>query len=207
MCDIWQQILALDSRYSVVRPVTKSNAELRQLYLRRRNQLTREKSTSSVNEAFKHSSPLCNVKHMAEAPKASFASYVNIREQLLHALYGAAKSLKHLSPQSSLNKIKSCDESARQLSLLDYSMTGSGCDVSSDYVTLPAKLETLGESYAFSGIEHIFDHHSGSVNRLSFANHDSSRLALASSDGTVSICHICPASEDFQFHVSCRNFA
>ncbi|CAH8617182.1 unnamed protein product [Schistosoma mattheei] len=146
-CDVWQQVLALDSRYSAVRPITKSSTELRQLYLRRRNQLTREKAALSVNEAFRHPNLSCSFQYAAETSVASFVAYRNIR----------------------------------YIFRLSYTR----------------KTETLGESYAFSGIEHIFDHHSGAVNRLSFANHDSSRLALASSDGTVSICRISPASGVF----------
>ncbi|CAI2734544.1 unnamed protein product [Schistosoma spindalis] len=183
-CDIWQQVLALDSRYSAVRPITKSSTELRQLYLRRRNQLTREKAALSVNEAFRHPNLSCSFQYAAETSVASFVAYRNIREQLLLSLYGPVKPHR------------SYDESTKQPSLLNYSMTKSICDASSDYLT-PGRTETLGESYAFSGIEHIFDHHSGAVNRLSFANHDSSRLALASSDGTVSICRISPTSGVF----------
>ncbi|KAK4475962.1 hypothetical protein MN116_001200 [Schistosoma mekongi] len=199
-CDVWQQVLALDSRYSAIRPVTKSSAELRQLYLRRRNQLTREKSALSVNESFGIPNLSCSYQYATETSVASFATYKNIREQLLLTLYGPAKTHKCPSPQSSLNKTRSFDESIKQPSSLNYSMTKSECDMSSDYSS-PEKVETLGESYAFSGIEHIFDHHSGAVNRLSFANHDSSRLALASSDGTISICHILPASGGFS--ISC----
>ncbi|CAH8645556.1 unnamed protein product [Schistosoma margrebowiei] len=183
-CDVWQQVLALDSRYSAVRPITKSSTELRQLYLRRRNQLTREKAALSVNEAFRHPNLSCSFQYAAETSVASFVAYRNIREQLLLSLYGPAKPHR------------SYDESTKLPSLLNYSMTKSICDTSSDYLT-PGRTETVGESYAFSGIEHIFDHHSGAVNRLSFANHDSSRLALASSDGTVSICRISPASGVF----------
>nr|CAH8873846.1 unnamed protein product [Trichobilharzia regenti] len=199
-CDVWQQVLALDSRYSIVRPATKTNAELRQLYLRRRNQLTREKSALSAGETFKLPNLSSCTQYSAETSMAYFASYRNIREQLLLTLYGPPKSIKCPSPQSSINKAKSFDESTRQPSLLDYSMVGSVCDIASEYAT-PTKNETLSESYAFSGIEHIFDHHSGSVNRLCFANHDSSRLALASSDGTISICRICPTSRHFS--ISC----
>ncbi|CAH8574256.1 unnamed protein product [Schistosoma turkestanicum] len=195
-CDVWQQILALDSRYSAVRPVTKSNTELRQLYLRRRNQLTREKVTLSVNEAFKQPDSFCSSQYPAETSVTSFVAYRNIREQLLLSLYGSVKTRKSVSPQSSINKTRSYDESTKQPSLLNYSIAKSSCDISSDYMT-PGRTETLGESYAFSGIEHIFDHHSGAVNRLSFANHDSSRLALASSDGTISICCISPANGNF----------
>ncbi|CAI2734543.1 unnamed protein product [Schistosoma spindalis] len=195
-CDIWQQVLALDSRYSAVRPITKSSTELRQLYLRRRNQLTREKAALSVNEAFRHPNLSCSFQYAAETSVASFVAYRNIREQLLLSLYGPVKPHRCASPQLSLTKSRSYDESTKQPSLLNYSMTKSICDASSDYLT-PGRTETLGESYAFSGIEHIFDHHSGAVNRLSFANHDSSRLALASSDGTVSICRISPTSGVF----------
>ncbi|CAH8660270.1 WD repeat-containing protein 13 [Schistosoma haematobium] len=195
-CDVWQQVLALDSRYSAVRPITKSSTELRQLYLRRRNQLTREKAALSVNEAFRHPNLSCSFQYAAGTSVASFVAYRNIREQLLLSLYGPAKPHRCASPQLSLTKTRSYDESTKLPSLLNYSMTKSICDTSSDYLT-PGRTETLGESYAFSGIEHIFDHHSGAVNRLSFANHDSSRLALASSDGTVSICRISPASGVF----------
>nr|CAX69381.1 WD repeat protein 13 [Schistosoma japonicum] len=199
-CDVWQQVLALDSRYSAIRPVTKSSAELRQLYLRRRNQLTREKSALSISESFGHPNFSCSYQYATETSLASFATYRNIREQLLLILYGPVKTHKCPSPQSSLNKTRSFDESIKQPSSWNYPMTKSECDMSSDYPA-SGKVETLGESYAFSGIEHIFDHHSGAVNRLSFANHDSSRLAMASSDGTISICHIPPASGCFS--ISC----
>ncbi|CAH8664326.1 unnamed protein product [Schistosoma rodhaini] len=195
-CDVWQQVLALDSRYSAVRPITKSSTELRQLYLRRRNQLTREKAALSANEAFRHPNLSCSFQYTAETFVTSFVAYRNIREQLLLSLYGPPKPHKCASPQFSLTKTRSYDDSTKQPSLLNYSMTKSICDASSDYLT-PGRTETLGESYAFSGIEHIFDHHSGAVNRLSFANHDSSRLALASSDGTVSICRISPTNGVF----------
>lgn len=41
----------------------------------------------------------------------------------------------------------------------------------------------------------------GSINRITFANHDSSRLAIASVDGTISICKTWPPGE--QFRVMC----
>lgn len=52
---------------------------------------------------------------------------------------------------------------------------------------------TIEENYAFTGVYHIFDQHSGAVTAVKFANDDKSRLACCSMDGTVSVCQLIPA--------------
>lgn len=39
-------------------------------------------------------------------------------------------------------------------------------------------------------MHHIFEQHKGPITRLKFANDESTRLAIASEDGSLSICHV-----------------
>ncbi|CAG0885408.1 unnamed protein product [Cyprideis torosa] len=47
--------------------------------------------------------------------------------------------------------------------------------------------------YGFTGMYHIFDHHSKAVPRISFANADPSLLCCASLDNTLSLCRLHPS--------------
>lgn len=56
--------------------------------------------------------------------------------------------------------------------------------------TAVVKKQTVGESFAFAGVHHVFDQHRLAVPMLKFANNDRSKLCCASWDGTISICDV-----------------
>ncbi|XP_065188672.1 WD repeat-containing protein 13-like isoform X2 [Sycon ciliatum] len=51
---------------------------------------------------------------------------------------------------------------------------------------------SLIENYEFQGMYHIFDHHRGAVTALKFGHDDRTRLAISSTDGTLTICRLEP---------------
>eukprot|EP01104_Vermistella_antarctica_P006461 TRINITY_DN1716_c0_g1_i1.p1 TRINITY_DN1716_c0_g1~~TRINITY_DN1716_c0_g1_i1.p1 ORF type:complete len:494 (+),score=80.94 TRINITY_DN1716_c0_g1_i1:51-1532(+) len=56
---------------------------------------------------------------------------------------------------------------------------------------LKAKLPGAGkvnDAYAFTGMHHIFDHHSKAVTSIYFANDNKNLIAFGSDDGSVSVC-------------------
>ncbi|KAL6046075.1 WD repeat-containing protein 13 [Balamuthia mandrillaris] len=50
------------------------------------------------------------------------------------------------------------------------------------------KRERVGQAYEFTGMHHLFAHHSKAVTTIRFAHEDKDLLALASMDGDVSLC-------------------
>ncbi|VDD74323.1 unnamed protein product [Mesocestoides corti] len=169
--DIWQAV-ALDASYVRQRALAAPHLTPAQwnLYLRRRYQLSR---TSAI-----------------KAP-TDRCRYISMRQNLL-----AQKYALHLSfnpgtvnlPRHYLVRRPIAEALLRQEVEID----------------APAS-----KGYAFAGIRTIFDHHKGillftsllifcfiwsiildSITRIRFAHNDSHRLAIASADGTASICHI-----------------
>ncbi|GAA27691.2 WD repeat-containing protein 13 [Clonorchis sinensis] len=187
--DVWQQILALDTRFGHLRPSMCGDSNMqRTLYLRRRHQLSKEQTRSSQ---------VTHASHDVDnnAPKRDL--YKCFREQLLISLYGHAPSLQFSSNTHSVEQSKSVAGSPKPESFSGSQYNKFTDDESCHSVghTISRAKETLAEGYAFSGIEHIFDHHTGAVNRIRFANNDNTRLAIASMDGTISICSTWPPSQ------------
>ncbi|VDK22277.1 unnamed protein product [Taenia asiatica] len=178
--EAWQKVIALDVSYSHKRTQAAPhlNPARWDLYLRRRYQL-------------------------AQAAAAPFpvdrSEYLYIRQNLLTQKYGPISrspsnagtvtptlgatpyDLLHLDSQQrhSLSHFSTSSSSTSQLPLTE--------------ATLRRKIESeapVSKGYAFAGIETIFDHHKDSITRIRFAHNDSHRLAIASADGTASICHI-----------------
>ncbi|OON16993.1 WD domain, G-beta repeat protein, partial [Opisthorchis viverrini] len=187
--DVWQQILALDTRFGHLRPSMCGDSNMqRTLYLRRRHQLSKEQTRSSQ---------VTHASHEVDtnAPKRDL--YKCFREQLLISLYGHAPSLQFSSNTHSVEQSKSVAGSPKPESFSGSQYNKFTDDESCHSVghTTSRAKETLAEGYAFSGIEHVFDHHTGAVNRIRFANNDNTRLAIASMDGTISICSTWPPSQ------------
>ncbi|CAL8076116.1 unnamed protein product [Calicophoron daubneyi] len=197
--DLWQQILAQDTRFSLVRPVMRNDSACRQLYLRRRSELIRESAnvTSIPSGDRLKTLSLEDSSRENSEPFADRALYNSIREKLLCYMYGPLPSLKFSSSMSfSVDQSRSMDESIRHCSSATFSTAESVRDRLTETSNSPTTApESMSEGYAFSGIEHIFDHHKGPINRLRFANNDNGLLAMASADGTLSVCRSWPPTD------------
>ncbi|BHF74712.1 WD repeat-containing protein 13 [Sparganum proliferum] len=197
---VWQLIVAVDAAYLYNKATsTCLTPAQRQLYLRRRSQLARCKCPNA------NSAVADTTVDVADPTLRS--EYLSLRKTLLALKYGSPLPLQ---PQSSapgppdnppafnvlLDKCQRDDPRFR-VRRLD-SSTSSVSSLSQRRVAHMRKsdaVDSLSDGYAFSGIETIFDHHKDSITRIRFPHNDSSRLAVASADGTVSICHIVPISQ------------
>ncbi|KAF7259363.1 hypothetical protein EG68_03145 [Paragonimus skrjabini miyazakii] len=196
---VWQQIISLDLRLSQNRPSMSNHGANRKLYLLRRYQLLKEQAKS-----FQPSPQNIDARESV----IERTQYKLLRERLLTSLYGRASSsvfagsqasdgIKARSTSRSFNRCPSLNvsitDSYQSINWLGKSTDGESCK-SLDQPALGTK-ETLQDGYAFSGIEHIFDHHTGAINRLRFANNDNTHLAIASADGTISLCCCWPPGD------------
>lgn len=77
--NVWQEIFAADSYFSGIRPITRDNPEYRQLYLRRRCELTRQYSGATFDTN-------------GDESLDNRSSYKVLRGQLLSHLYGTESS-------------------------------------------------------------------------------------------------------------------
>ncbi|TPP67593.1 WD repeat-containing protein 13 [Fasciola gigantica] len=150
-------------------------------------------------------------------------AYKLLREKLLVSLYGSPPSVKSLplglshplarnteeycghamsasSVTGSMRSAKSTSDCAPSSMVEEISIYNGSIEESprvlKHHNTKLAEHSLTAEGYSFSGIDHIFDHHAGAINRIRFANTDNSRLAVASSDGTISICLTWPPEKE-----------
>ncbi|CAF1511423.1 unnamed protein product [Adineta steineri] len=191
MSSTWQVLLALDARYNVHR--TPNNFQFKTLYIRRRSQLLRDNRPSENDVNIR--------KH-----------YLKLRSILLASRYGPMV-LDSRSNGSHASRINSISESAdsfadwtrknaalttNQLLINDIPETNTipfSASSLSNVSTASRALamgRSLEETYAFSGVHHIFDHHKGSVTRVQFAPNDRSLLATCGRDGILAICQVLP---------------
>lgn len=191
MSTSWQVILALDARYNAHR--TPNNLQFKTLYIRRRSQLLRD------------SRPVENDVNIRK-------HYLKLRSLLLASRYGNIlfDSRSNGSHASRINSISESTDSfadwtRRNTAIATNQMlidnipetnmatfsTSSLSNVSTTSRAL-AMGRSLEETYAFSGVHHIFDHHKGLVTRVQFAPNDRSLLATCGRDGTVAICQVLP---------------
>lgn len=198
--NVWQQVLAQDALYNNYRFPNKRDHQHRNLYLRRRTQLSRE---YFQNKSFVNQDP--QIRH----------NYCIIRKQLLCNRYGSIISGGSEAGSNSLrskSRTPSLPSLIRQmdLDLSDGSSPISG-NKSSSFISrnsevVPTKIalasralagnDSVEEGYAFTGIQHIFDHCSAAVNRIRFAHNNASRLAVGCEDGSLSICCTWPFQEE-----------
>ncbi|CAH8498779.1 unnamed protein product [Dicrocoelium dendriticum] len=183
LANIWYQIIALDTRFSHIRPCMHDDSTNRQLYLRRRHQLFRERS-KLLDPGTDNFATLTRRQH-----------YHNLRDHLLSALYGKSPTLQCPTSKScSRAETTSFSGSLQNGSPLSTSVLEACNDpydepTSNNSLELPCReTRAIVGGHTFSGIEHVFAHHKGAINRLRFANNDNTRLAIASADGTISIC-------------------
>ncbi|VDL25198.1 unnamed protein product [Hymenolepis diminuta] len=176
--DVWQRVIALDASYLRKRSSTSSylNPGRWNTYLRRRYQLSQ------------NSSPQRPVDR---------SEYLIIRENLLNQKYGPVSP-----PESNAGTITPTTETTpynillldrqQRHSLSQFSTSSSASQLPITDISLRKSENTapVSTGYAFAGIETIFDHHKDSITRIRFAHNDSHLLAIASADGTASICHI-----------------
>jgi hypothetical protein len=59
---------------------------------------------------------------------------------------------------------------------------------------------SIAEYYSFAGVHCVFDSQKQYISRIRFANDERYRLAVASYDGTINVCHIV-AAEPNSSHV------
>ncbi|CAF3536210.1 unnamed protein product [Rotaria socialis] len=191
MSTTWQVLLALDARYNAHR--TPNNLQFKTLYIRRRSQLLRD-------------------NHPTENDVNIRKQYLRLRSSLLASRYGAnlvdSRSIgSHASRMNSISESADsfADWTRRNTTLavnqiliddipetnLTTFSTSSLSNVSMASRAL-AMGRSLEETYAFSGVHHIFDHHKGSVTRVQFAPNDRSLLATCGRDGILAICQVLP---------------
>ncbi|RZF33855.1 hypothetical protein LSTR_LSTR008978 [Laodelphax striatellus] len=178
---VCQQIFALDAKFNAHRAPNHPN--FRTLYIRRRNQLLRE-SAKNEESAFK--------RH-----------YLRIRSQLLQQRYGTSFDQTSLHSRSfSARSSSRVSESPDCVGGVGWESHegGAGKEVSPKEGVVPTKEadasraivggNSIAENYAFVGVHHIFDQHTGAVTMIKFANNDRSLLGCASLDGTLSVCNV-----------------
>ncbi|XP_077973042.1 WD repeat-containing protein 13-like [Styela clava] len=182
---VWQQVLGQDARYSAYR--TPSDPQFRTQYLRRRSQLLRE-----------------NAKKQVPGDPNARKQYLKIRSKLLAQKYGPvseASSLRSVSIRGSITTLDRIDSSTE-----DKNEINSRINPEKSSIVVPTQQaeasralvggKSIAENYAFAGVHHIFDCHLGSpVTTIKFANDDKNRIAFASADGMLSVCHLQPKPE------------
>ncbi|XP_054155230.1 WD repeat-containing protein 13-like [Oppia nitens] len=176
---IWQQIIAIDVRYNAFR-----NANIKILYIKRRNQILREISKQELNSFRKQ--------------------YIKLRTQLLSQRYGVKwdQSSRNRYVRSNSNSRLTSEDSmesrpSRQLfSVFDPNISNIYDRLIPDFEldsTRNNVMNAFSENYSFSGMHHIFDQHKEAVTSIRFANDDKSLLCCASMDSTLSICQLTPS--------------
>ncbi|ESO10695.1 hypothetical protein HELRODRAFT_72444, partial [Helobdella robusta] len=180
-------VLALDAKYNVFR--TPNNPQFRTLYLRRRSQILREKSTLDRDPTL-------------------LKEYLKIRSTLLSQRYGLPSTFdqsedslfKHYQHHSQQQQQQQEDINRMQEEFLERfrlddqqpiitptSLAGASRAMAGE--------QTISENYSFSGVHHIFDQHKmagKSIDCVKFAHDDKSRLACCSLDGQISVCQLVP---------------
>uniref|UniRef100_A0A5K3EST0 WD_REPEATS_REGION domain-containing protein n=2 Tax=Mesocestoides corti TaxID=53468 RepID=A0A5K3EST0_MESCO len=178
--DIWQAV-ALDASYVRQRALAAPHLTPAQwnLYLRRRYQLSR---TSAI-----------------KAP-TDRCRYISMRQNLLAQKYGqSAQALSGAGtttptaddvPYNAIFE-RHQQHHQRSVSLSSPLSSASQRPIAEALLRQEVEIDApASKGYAFAGIRTIFDHHKDSITRIRFAHNDSHRLAIASADGTASICHI-----------------
>ncbi|CAG2108873.1 unnamed protein product [Medioppia subpectinata] len=174
---VWQQIIAIDVKYNVFR-----NPNIKILYIKRRNQILRERSKRELNSYRKQ--------------------YLKLRSQLLSQKYGIScdQSGRNRYVRSNSNSRLASEDSMDSRSgrplwsaiqsdpFYDRLIPNYGLDLSRHNV-----VNAFSENYSFSGMHHIFDQHKEAVTSIRFANDDKSLLCCSSMDSTLSICQLTPS--------------
>ncbi|EUB62323.1 WD repeat-containing protein 13 [Echinococcus granulosus] len=180
-----QKVIALDASYlhQRSRAAPHLNPERWNLYLRRRYQLSQNAAPSFPVDR---------------------SEYLYIRQNLLTQKYGpnsrSSSNAGTVTPTTgtTLYDMLLLDRQQRHPpSRLSSSSSSSTSQLPLAESSLRRKIENeapVSKGYAFAGIETIFDHHKDTITRIRFAHNDSHRLAIASADGTASICHISEAT-------------
>ncbi|KAL1456572.1 hypothetical protein WDU94_001293 [Cyamophila willieti] len=181
---VWQQqAFAIDVRMNAHR--VAKHANLRTLYIRRRNQLLRENTTN--NDALRK-------------------QYVKIRSHLLTQRYNV--SLDAMSIHSKSRSVASV-ASTPDLNLSATNIWNEQV-LSENEVVPTSRAEasraivgdtSIAENYAFAGVHHIFDQHTDAVSMIKFAHNDRARLCAVSHDHSMSVCNVAssPPSVEFVF--------
>ncbi|XP_050438381.1 WD repeat-containing protein 13-like [Adelges cooleyi] len=175
---MWQQqAFVLDSKFNAYRATNHPN--FRTLYIRRRNQLLREKSKQD------DIIPSSNIRR----------KYLKIRSAILQNKYNVHLDIQSNSAGSqstsmmSLNMNKDASVEMDFFSRSYYDLTPIPTSQAQASRALVGN-NTIEENYAFDSVHHIYDQHSDAVTVLKFANNDKSKLCCASNDGTLSICDV-----------------
>ncbi|KAI5700893.1 hypothetical protein M8J75_003907 [Diaphorina citri] len=183
---VWQQqAFALDVRLNAHR--VAKHANLRTLYIRRRNQLLRENSATTSDQ-------LRNDQLRK--------TYIKIRSHLLTQRYNV--SLDTMSVNSKSRSVHSVPSTP------DLSATNIWNEqvLSENEVVPTSQAEasraivgdtSISENYAFAGVHHIFDQHTDEVSMIKFAHNDRARLCAVSHDCTMSVCNVATSPPHVEF--------
>ncbi|GAU99312.1 hypothetical protein RvY_10336 [Ramazzottius varieornatus] len=178
MASTCQQIVAVDARYGLHR--TPHDPQFRTLYIRRRSQLLRQLFKSDVPL---EQSDAASQESVTESRK----QYLRVRMTLLSRKYGSQFDERSLFGSSGkTSRARSISRSTIHSRLPEEHSDPNMKDM---YYT---QSPTVGESYSFSGVEHIFDQHKKAVGSVRFSHDDKYRLACCSSDGQLSVITLLP---------------
>ncbi|VDM31241.1 unnamed protein product [Hydatigera taeniaeformis] len=182
--ECWQKVIALDVSYlhKRSRAAPHLNPTRWNVYLRRRYQLSQ-----NVPVTF----------------PVDRSEYLFIRQNLLALKYGptsrSPSNAGTITPTTGTMAYDVLHLDNQQRHSLSYFSSSSNSQLHLSEASPDRRIENeppVSKGYAFAGIETIFDHHKDSVTRIRFAHNDSYRLAIASADGTASICHISRSTEE-----------
>ncbi|XP_055340629.1 WD repeat-containing protein 13-like [Paramacrobiotus metropolitanus] len=185
----FQQIVAVDARYSLHR--LPQDPQFRTLYIRRRSQLLRQVFKSDGQMVSGAAASSLTPDEVRDSRK----TYLHTRLALLAKKYGS--QMDNRSVFGSSGKNSRCRSISR--STINSRLPEDGSDEentvhSANFTTAAvAAPKKSAETYAFSGVQHIFDQHKKAVGSVRFAGDDKHRLACCSADGMLSVIMLLPS--------------
>uniref|UniRef100_UPI00358F1978 WD repeat-containing protein 13 n=1 Tax=Myxine glutinosa TaxID=7769 RepID=UPI00358F1978 len=217
MTSVWQQVLALDARYNAYR--TPQYPQFRTQYIRRRSQLLRDAALGGLEGK---ESGGCGSREPTPNRRTYLrlrGQLLALRYGALSEQSSCRQSNSVRSSRTTLDRMEDFEDvggeqrpplprghrrthsrasyqqqAQRNRAIEERCAGGVVPTCAAEASRAMAGDTTLEENYAFAGMYHVFDQHTGSaVGKVQFANGDPTRLAASSVDGRLSICTLGPA--------------